>query len=155
MHRHHWNLLLSNVRSCRCPLGRADERDLPVNGTSRPKRSPCPASPPTRWEVFHGQAPSKFLTQASAWQDSPEMGDPLDPRERPFRFGVFMGDSYTTGAQWMDAVRRAKAEGGSTLRVGDHYIFRTSCTGRLAMAAAVTTTLRLGSYVYCNDFRHP
>jgi probable F420-dependent oxidoreductase len=30
-----------------------------------------------------------------------------------------------------------------------------SCTARLAAAAAVTTTLRLGSYVYCNDFRHP
>jgi alkanesulfonate monooxygenase SsuD/methylene tetrahydromethanopterin reductase-like flavin-dependent oxidoreductase (luciferase family) len=30
-----------------------------------------------------------------------------------------------------------------------------ACTARLPMAAAVTTTLRLGSYVYCNDFRHP
>jgi probable F420-dependent oxidoreductase len=83
------------------------------------------------------------------------MGDRVNPRERPFRFGVFMGDSYTTGAQWMNAVRRVEDEGWSTLLVGDHYIFRTSCTARLAMAAAVTTTLRLGSYVYCNDFRHP
>jgi hypothetical protein len=31
----------------------------------------------------------------------------------------------------------------------------TVCTPRLAAAATVTTTLRLGSYVYDNDFRHP
>ncbi len=30
-----------------------------------------------------------------------------------------------------------------------------ACTARLPMAAAVTTTLRLGSCVYCNGFRHP
>jgi len=35
------------------------------------------------------------------------------------------------------------------------YVLPTACTARLAMAAAVTTTLRLGSCVYCNDFRHP
>jgi probable F420-dependent oxidoreductase len=30
-----------------------------------------------------------------------------------------------------------------------------ACTPLIAAAAAVTTTLRLGSYVYNNDFRHP
>lgn len=48
-----------------------------------------------------------------------------------------------------------EGDGCSTLLVGDHYLTPLSCTARLAVAAAVTETLRLGSYVYCNDFRHP
>jgi probable F420-dependent oxidoreductase len=39
--------------------------------------------------------------------------------------------------------------------VADHFLNHTVCTPRLAAAAMVTTTLRLGSYVYDNDFRHP
>jgi probable F420-dependent oxidoreductase len=45
--------------------------------------------------------------------------------------------------------------GFSTLLVADHFHNPTVCTPRLAAAAAVTTTLRVGSYVYDNDFRHP
>jgi probable F420-dependent oxidoreductase len=41
------------------------------------------------------------------------------------------------------------------LVVADHFDNTTVCTPRLAAAAVVTTTLRLGSYVYDNDFRHP
>jgi probable F420-dependent oxidoreductase len=79
-----------------------------------------------------------------------------DPRARAFRFGVFvMGDPDGTAEQWADVARRAEDVGCSTLLVGDHYLTPLSATARLAMAAAVTTTLRLGSYVYCNDFRHP
>src|SRR4051812_27569995 len=81
---------------------------------------------------------------------------PGDPRQRPIRFGVLVsGGSYATEAQWTELARRAEGEGCSTLLVGDHYVLPTACTVRLAMAAAVTTTLRLGSCVYCNDFRHP
>jgi probable F420-dependent oxidoreductase len=39
--------------------------------------------------------------------------------------------------------------------VADHFDNGTVCTPRLAAAAAVTTDLRVGSYVYDNDFRHP
>jgi probable F420-dependent oxidoreductase len=75
---------------------------------------------------------------------------------RPFRFGVLaLGDPDATAAQWTEEARRAEGEGCSTLLIGDHYGLPTACTVRLAMAAAVTTTLRLGSCVYCNDFRHP
>jgi probable F420-dependent oxidoreductase len=41
------------------------------------------------------------------------------------------------------------------LQVADHFDNGTVCTPRLAAAAAVTSTLRLGSYVYNNDARHP
>jgi probable F420-dependent oxidoreductase len=54
-----------------------------------------------------------------------------------------------------DLAQRAEDAGCSTLLVGEHYLTALAATARLAMAAAVTTTLRLGSYVYCNDFRHP
>jgi probable F420-dependent oxidoreductase len=84
------------------------------------------------------------------------MGKATDPRQRAFRFGVLaLGSPGATAGQWMDLARRAEGEGCSTLLVGDHYLTMMACTARLAMAAAVTTTLRLGSYVYCNDFRHP
>jgi alkanesulfonate monooxygenase SsuD/methylene tetrahydromethanopterin reductase-like flavin-dependent oxidoreductase (luciferase family) len=45
--------------------------------------------------------------------------------------------------------------GFSTLVVADHFANTTVCTPHLAPAAVATTTLRLGSYVYDNDFRHP
>jgi probable F420-dependent oxidoreductase len=79
-----------------------------------------------------------------------------NPRERKFRFGVLAnGDPEGTAQQWKDLARRAEDSGCSTVLVGDHYLTPLAATARLAMAAAVTTTLRLGSYVYCNDFRHP
>lgn len=75
-------------------------------------------------------------------------------RDRPFRFGILATGS-SGAAAWIDQARRAEGDGCSTLLVGDHYLTPQVCTARLAMAAAVTTALRLGSYVYCNDFRHP
>lgn len=48
-----------------------------------------------------------------------------------------------------------EAEGFDTLLVADHYTNPLSCGPLLAAAASVTTRLRLGSYVYNNDFRHP
>jgi probable F420-dependent oxidoreductase len=78
------------------------------------------------------------------------------PRQRPFRFGVLaLGLSTLSARAWLDQARRVEGEGWSSLVVGDHFLTPLSCTARLAAAAAVTTTLRLGSYVYCNDFRHP
>ena len=79
-----------------------------------------------------------------------------DPRQRPFRFGYLaMGGRDTTARLWLDQARGVEGDGCSTLLVGDHFLTTMACTARLPMAAAVTTTLRLGSYVYCNDFRHP
>jgi probable F420-dependent oxidoreductase len=79
-----------------------------------------------------------------------------DPRQRPFRFGVLAaGEPDDTAGAWLELARRLEGEGCSTLLVGDHFLTPRSCTARLAAAAAVTSALRLGSYVYCNDFRHP
>lgn len=89
--------------------------------------------------------------------DSEEGASPTsDPRRRPFRFGALT----TSGTQqsrtsWTEHVRKVEATGFSTILVADHFHNATACTPRLAAAAAVTSTLRLGSYVYDNDFRHP
>lgn len=75
---------------------------------------------------------------------------------RPFRFGtVTTGGTERSRRRWTEHVRRVEGMGFSTLVVADHFGNNTVCTPRLAAAAAVSTTLRLGSYVYDNDFRHP
>jgi probable F420-dependent oxidoreductase len=74
---------------------------------------------------------------------------------RPFRFGVTAG-SAPSRAIWVRIARRAEELGYSTLLIPD----RTSVgllapIPALAVAASVTTTLRVGSYVFCNGYRHP
>lgn len=73
---------------------------------------------------------------------------------RGFRFGVvFTGDHV--GPAWTELARRVEGEGFSTLLVADHYTNPMACGPLLTAAAAATTTLRVGSYVYNNDFRPP
>lgn len=74
----------------------------------------------------------------------------------PFRFGtVTTGGTDFSRRHWAEHVRRVEGLGFSTLVVADHFGNGTVCTPRLAAAAMATTRLRLGSYVYDNDFRHP
>jgi probable F420-dependent oxidoreductase len=74
---------------------------------------------------------------------------------RPFRFGVVA--AYAPSRQvWVSIARRAEELGYSSLLLPD----RTSVgilapIPALAVAAAVTTSLRVGSYVFCNGYRHP
>jgi probable F420-dependent oxidoreductase len=73
---------------------------------------------------------------------------------RPFRFGfVFTDQADATG--WRELARRAEGDGWSTLLVADHYLNPMACLPLMATALAVTETLRVGSYVFDNDFRHP
>src|SRR5215813_11953932 len=73
---------------------------------------------------------------------------------RPFRFGVV---SVMTRSQteWMAKVQKAEALGYSTWLVPDHLYTGIAPLAALGVAAGVTTTLRIGSLVFCNDFRHP
>lgn len=82
--------------------------------------------------------------------------DRPDPRTRPFRFGVgCAAGTPWSRTHWTEHVRRVEDLGFDVLHVADHYLNSTVCTPRLAAAAVVTTTLRLGSFVYNNDLRHP
>ena len=78
-------------------------------------------------------------------------------RHRPFRFAV-QGRSAASRDDWLTKAGRVEELGYDTLSVPDHLVGnpnRLSTVTALAAAAAVTTTLRLGSFVFANDFRHP
>ncbi|HLX39470.1 MAG TPA: TIGR03621 family F420-dependent LLM class oxidoreductase [Ktedonobacteraceae bacterium] len=74
---------------------------------------------------------------------------------RPFRFGVVVSHAQSHSA-WVATVRRIEKLGYSSVLIPD----RPSIGGiapfpALAVAAEATTSLRVGSYVFCNDYRHP
>jgi probable F420-dependent oxidoreductase len=73
---------------------------------------------------------------------------------RPFRFAVY---AFTArdGAAWAAFAQRAEALGYDTLLVPDHLSGQISPIAALSAAAAVTSRLRIGPYVFANDFRHP
>jgi probable F420-dependent oxidoreductase len=73
---------------------------------------------------------------------------------RPFRFGLTT--SYAaSGDEWADRVRRAEALGYDVLLVTDHLTGQLAPVPAMAAAAAATSRMRIGSYVFANDFRHP
>jgi probable F420-dependent oxidoreductase len=72
----------------------------------------------------------------------------------PFRFGV-TASWAPSGEAWATLARRAEALGYDTLVMPDHLGRQLSPAASLAAAAAVTTRLRIGSFVFANDYRHP
>jgi probable F420-dependent oxidoreductase len=72
----------------------------------------------------------------------------------PFRFGI-SASWASSGGDWLDLARRAEALGYDSLLMPDHLGRQLSPIGALAAAAAVTTRLHIGSFVYANDYRHP
>jgi probable F420-dependent oxidoreductase len=78
---------------------------------------------------------------------------------RPFRFGV-LGESVRSAADLVDTARRAEGAGYVTFLMRDHFIeepfgHQLAPVTALATVAAATKTLRVGSLVICNDYRHP
>jgi alkanesulfonate monooxygenase SsuD/methylene tetrahydromethanopterin reductase-like flavin-dependent oxidoreductase (luciferase family) len=75
-------------------------------------------------------------------------------RERRFRFGLY-ADKSCSVRDLRDLSHRAESLGFSTLVLGDHFSGQLAPFSMLATVAAVTTRLRIGSLVFCNEFRHP
>lgn len=73
---------------------------------------------------------------------------------RPFRFGVIAYDAKSR-EEWIAKARRAEQLGYSTLLVPDHFGEQVAAVPALLAVAEATSTLRVGSYVFDNDFRHP
>jgi probable F420-dependent oxidoreductase len=73
---------------------------------------------------------------------------------RPFRFAVFAHEAASRQA-WEENARRVEALGYAILVMPDHFMNPLTPVPALAAAAAVTTTLRIGTIVFANDFRHP
>jgi probable F420-dependent oxidoreductase len=72
----------------------------------------------------------------------------------PFRFGVQLSKA-PTGRAWRDLARRVESLGYSTLFIPDHLDDQLAPIAALTSAAEATETLRVGSLVFDNDYRHP
>ena len=84
------------------------------------------------------------------------------PRTKPFRFSIqasappggFTGTA-ADGDAWRELARKVEELGYDTLTIADHLDEQWAATPALVSAAEATTTLRIGTLVWCNDYRHP
>ena len=73
---------------------------------------------------------------------------------KPFRFGINARDAGSR-AGWQDKARRVEDLGYSVLMVPDHLAAMLAPIPAAVSAAAATKSLRVGTNVLNNDFRHP
>jgi probable F420-dependent oxidoreductase len=73
---------------------------------------------------------------------------------KPFRFAAGIR-STDHRAEFVDAVREVEGLGYSALMLSDHLVNQFAPISALSVAAAVTQTLRIGTFVFNNDLRHP
>ncbi|MBV8951268.1 MAG: TIGR03621 family F420-dependent LLM class oxidoreductase [Actinobacteria bacterium] len=80
-------------------------------------------------------------------------------REHKFRFGVQcagVASGAATAAGWRDQARKIEDLGYSTLFMPDHYAdMELAPMVGMSVAAEATSTLRIGSLVLANDYKHP
>jgi probable F420-dependent oxidoreductase len=74
--------------------------------------------------------------------------------DHPFRFGAHTGVAKSLAA-WQETARMAEDSGYSLLTIWDHLDPQFSYGPALLAAAFVTTTLRVGTLVLDNNYRHP
>jgi len=79
---------------------------------------------------------------------------PAVGERRPFRFGV-QEHRASSAREWRDKARLVESLGYSTLSIPDHFGDQLGPVAALMAAADATTTLRVGSLVFDNDYRHP
>lgn len=77
-----------------------------------------------------------------------------DNGHAPFRFCVATGGAKTA-EEWRELAREVEDSGYDLLTVTDHIRQEMAPFTAMATAAAVTTTLRVGTYVMCHDLRSP
>jgi probable F420-dependent oxidoreductase len=80
-------------------------------------------------------------------------------RGRPFRFGV-INERMGSAADWVAKAREAQAYRYATFLLRDHFVpepfgNQFAPIAALMAAACATTTLRVGTLVFDNDYRHP
>jgi probable F420-dependent oxidoreductase len=73
---------------------------------------------------------------------------------RKFRFGI-QTSKGASGEDWIAKAKKIEELGYSTLFMPDHFDDQFAPMPAMAVAAAVTTTLRVGSLVFDNDYKHP
>ena len=73
---------------------------------------------------------------------------------RAFRFAV-SASRPRPRSEWIEFARSVEAAGFDTLLMPDHLNGRMAIAPALVLAAQATSRMRVGSFVYDNDFRHP
>lgn len=73
---------------------------------------------------------------------------------KPFRFAV-IAQKAASKNEWRTKAKRIEQLGYTTLLVPDHPVEQLAPVPAILAAAEATNTLRVGSYVFNNDFRHP
>ena len=73
---------------------------------------------------------------------------------QPFRFGVVVANT-SSRTEFITLARKAEDLGYSTLLIPDRMVTGLAPLTSLAIAAEATVRLRVGSYMFCNDYRHP
>lgn len=76
------------------------------------------------------------------------------PHDRRFRFGIQLSQA-SDGDAWRSLARKAEDLGYSSLLLPDHLGDQLAPVPALVAAAEATSELRVGTLVFCNDFRHP
>jgi probable F420-dependent oxidoreductase len=74
--------------------------------------------------------------------------------QRPFRFAV-QDHGAPSARAWADKARLVESFGYKALYLPDHFGDQLGPIAALMAAADATTTLRVGSLVFDNDYRHP
>lgn len=82
---------------------------------------------------------------------------PLASREgrRPLRFSTGTYSAEQSRTEYLARVRKVEDLGYDVLVIPDHFSDTFAPLPSLMAAADATHTLRLGTYVFANDFRHP
>jgi probable F420-dependent oxidoreductase len=75
-------------------------------------------------------------------------------KSRPFRFGTGAFHHIRSRTQFINLARKIEDMGYAIYLIPDHFVDEISPIAAL-MAVADATSLRIGSYVFDNDFRHP
>ena len=73
---------------------------------------------------------------------------------RAFRFGV-QEHQVGTAREWRDKARLVESLGYTAVYLPDHFSDQLGPVAALTAAADATSTLRVGSLVFDNDYRHP
>src|SRR6266568_2393602 len=74
---------------------------------------------------------------------------------RPFRFGIVTHNTNASLDALVARARLAEHLGYSAFLIPDHLGDQFDTPLALALVAQATSTLRVGSFVFANDFRHP
>jgi probable F420-dependent oxidoreductase len=74
---------------------------------------------------------------------------------RPFRFGVVTHNTHASLDTIVARACQAENLGYSSFLIPDHLGDQFDAPLMLALVAQATRTLRIGSFVFANDFRHP